>query len=273
MTSSLLLSSMLFVPGNRPERYAKALATGAGVVCVDLEDAVPDEAKRSARDSALAALGHERLGLRVNGVTTRAGLEDLLALADAGRDPAILFVPKVESPAELGVVRGVLGDAVALVPLIETVKGLRAAHDIAAAPGVAGLMFGGGDFAGELGIVLAWEPVLTARQLLVMAASGAGLPVIDVPYLALDDLVGLEAETRRAKAMGFDCKAAIHPGQIDTINAVFRPTPAELAEAEAATQAFAKSGGAAVRFEGRMLEEPVMRRYRRMLAMQGAWNA
>ena len=267
------LSSLLFVPGNRPERYAKALATAASVVCVDLEDAVPDEAKAEARRAALGALGDTRLALRVNGVTTRVGLEDLLALADASARPALLLVPKVESPGALDVVRGVLGEETPVVPLIETVKGLRAAHEIAAAPGVAALMFGGGDFAGELGAPLTWDGTAVARAMLAMAAAGAGVPAIDVPYLALDDRAGLEEETRRARALGFDAKAAIHPGQIDAIEAAFRPSAEELAEAEAATRAFAESGGAAVRFNGRMLEEPVMRRYRRMLAMQGAWNA
>lgn len=273
MPPPLGLTSMLFVPGNRPERFEKALASGASIVCVDLEDAVPDDAKAEAREAALAALGHERLALRINGVTTRAGLEDLLALADAGRDPALLFIPKVESAAELAVVRGAVGDAIRLAPLIETVAGLNAAQAIASAPGVAALMFGGGDFAAELGVPLSWEPLLTARSLLVMAASAAGVPAIDVPWIALDDAAGLETETRRAKALGFDAKAAIHPAQVATIDAVFRPSADELAEAEAATRAFAEGGGAAVRFNGKMLEEPVMRRYRRMLMLQGAWDA
>lgn len=269
------LSSMLFVPGSKPDRFAKALASGARCVCIDLEDSVPAEGKAEARRAALDAIaGDARLALRINGLTTRAGLEDLLALADSKAQPQLLFVPMVESAAEIGIVGAVLGArAPGIVPLIETVKGLRAADAIAAAPRIAAVMFGGGDFSAELGVELAWEPLLAARSALVMVCAGAGVPAIDVPYLALDDTEGLIAEARRAKALGFSAKAAIHPAQVAAIETVFRPSADELAEAAAAEAAFAAAGGAAIRFNGRMLEEPVMRRYRRILAMGSASDA
>lgn len=269
------LSSMLFVPGSKPDRFAKALASGARCVCIDLEDSVPAEGKAEARRAALDAIAADaRLALRINGLTTRAGLEDLLALADSGALPQLLFVPMVESAAEIDIIGAVLGArGSGIVPLIETVKGLRAAHAIAAAPRIAAVMFGGGDFSAELGVELAWEPLLAARSALVMACAGAGVAAIDVPYLALDDTEGLIAEARRAKALGFSAKAAIHPAQVAAIEAVFRPSADELAEAAAAEAAFAAAGGAAIRFNGRMLEEPVMRRYRRILAMGSASDA
>lgn len=266
-------ASMLFVPGTRPERFQKALASGADMVCIDLEDAVPQADKAAARTAALQALdsqmeGRERLALRINGVVTRAGLEDLVALADAPTPPALLFVPKVESAAEIAVIRGALGERTpGIVPLIESVRGMDAIREIAAAPGVAAMMFGGGDFAGELGVELSWEPLATARGLFVMACAGAGLAAIDVPYIALDDQDGLSAEAEAAKRLGFTAKAAIHPAQVAVINSIFRPTSAELAEARAAEEAFRAAGGAAVRFNGRMLEAPIMRRYQRILAM------
>jgi len=266
---------MLFVPGSKPDRFAKALASGARCVCIDLEDSVPAEGKAEARRAALDAIaGDARLALRINGLATRAGLEDLLALADSGALPQLLFVPMVESAAEIDIIGAVLGArGSGIVPLIETVKGLRAAHAIAAAPRIAAVMFGGGDFSAELGVELAWEPLLAARSALVMACAGAGVAAIDVPYLALDDTEGLIAEARRAKALGFSAKAAIHPAQVTAIEAVFRPSADELAEAAAAEAAFAAAGGAAIRFNGRMLEEPVMRRYRRILAMGSASDA
>ncbi len=276
MTTANGLSSMLFVPGSKPERFEKALASGADAICIDLEDSVPDAGKADARAAAIAALagGDRRLILRINGLATRAGLEDLLALADAATLPALLFIPMVESDAQLALVRAILGERTpGIVPLIETVKGLGAAHVIAAAPGVAAMMFGGGDLSAELGVALAWEPLRTARGLFVMACAGAGIPAIDVPFLALDDADGLRVEAEAAKAMGFTGKAAIHPAQVAAINAAFRPTAEQVAEAEEAQRAFDAAGGAAVRFNGRMLEAPIMRRYQRILAMRSNENA
>ncbi len=269
------LASMLFVPGNKPGRYAKALESRADFVCIDLEDSVPAAEKAAAREAALAALGADaRLVLRINSVRTRAGLEDLLALADAPAMPSLLFLPMVEDAAEVAIVASVLGkDTPGLVPLIETVRGIGAAGAIGAAPRVAAMMFGGGDLSAELGVELAWEPLRVARGQFVMACAGAGVPAIDVPYIRLDDEEGLKAETLSARALGFAAKAAIHPAQIDTINSVFKPTAEDLAEAREAEQAFIAAGGAAVRFKGRMLEAPIMRRYRRILAMQENINA
>jgi (S)-citramalyl-CoA lyase len=270
------LTTLLFVPGSKPERTPKALASSADVVCIDLEDSVPAEQKAQAREAALNAIAaaNPRLALRINGIATRAGLEDLLALADAAVLPQLLFIPMVNSAAEIGIVTSVLGSrAPGIVPLIETVKGLRAAREIAATPGVVAMMFGGGDFAAELGVAMAWEPLLAARSEIVLACAEAGIPAIDVPYIVLDDAAGLVTETRAAKALGFAAKAAIHPAQLEGIDSVLRPTAEEIAEAEEAAKVFAAAGGAAVRFKGRMLEAPIMRRYQRILAMRSKTNA
>jgi (S)-citramalyl-CoA lyase len=269
---TIALQSMLFVPGTKPDRFAKALASGADCVCIDLEDAVPTDEKDAARAAALSALqqlADRRLAVRINGVMTRAGLADLLALAAAPVRPPLLFVPMVESPVEMAVVRSALADDnVRLVPLIETVAGLRAAEAIAADPSVAMLMFGGGDFSAQLGTPLAWEPLAAARALLIMAAAGANKPTLDVPYIHLDDSKGLAEECRRAKALGFAAKAAIHPSQIGVIHEIFRPTAAELAEAAEALAAFAAAGRRPIRHKGRMLEAPVVRRFEQILALK-----
>lgn len=270
-------SSILFVPGARPDRFAKAAGAGADCVVIDLEDAVADCDKAAARDAALshiAADARGRFALRMNGVATGHGLADLLALQAAGIRPAALFVPMVESPAELTIVARVLNDPeLALVPLIETSAGLRAAPEIAAAPQVVALMFGGGDLSGELGVELAWEPLLTARSLLALAAAGARVTAIDVPFLRLDDAEGLAAETARAKALGYAAKAAIHPSQVPVINALMQPTPDEFAEAKAAVAAYEAGGRRAIRHQGRMLEAPIIRRYQRVLAAGREANA
>lgn len=268
------LSTLLFVSGATPNRFDKALATQADSVCIDLEDAVPAEGKEEARAQALAAIARApQLALRINPVGTLAGLRDLIALADSGVRPALLLLPKVESPAELAIVTGALGAKVALVPLIETPTGLAATAAIAQTANVAAMMFGGGDMAAELGVELAWEPLLAARGAFLLGCATAGVPTIDVPFIDLADLAGLEAETLRARALGFHAKAAIHPAQVDIINTALRPSAALIAEAQAAQAAFVAAGGAAVRFQGRMLEEPVMRRYRRILAQAQARGA
>ncbi len=262
------MQSLLFVPGSRPDRFAGALASGADAVCIDLEDAVPTDGKEAARTAAIQALGDPRLAIRCNGLATDFGHDDLAMLGAAARRPPLLFIPKVESADELGAA-GALG--VGLVPLIETPKGLRLAHEIAAAPGVVATMFGGGDLSAELGVALAWEPLRTARGLFILACAEAGIPAIDVPFILLDDEAGLAEETARAKALGFAAKAAIHPKQIATIHGVMRPTPDELEEARGAEAAFQAAGGAAVRWNGRMLEAPIMRRYRRILEQEQAY--
>lgn len=262
------LVSLLFVPGARPDRFAKALASDADMACVDLEDAVPADGKVAARTAAIAAIA-PRLAIRINAVTAVAGLADLLALAAGPALPPLILVPMVESPGEIAVICGTLGDSARIVPLIETPRGLRNAADIAGAPGVVALMFGGGDMAGELGTALAWEPLLYARQALLMACAEAGIPAIDVPWIALDDADGLAEEARRAHAIGFQAKAAIHPAQLDAIHGAMRPSPELVAEARAALAAHAAGGGGAIRFAGRMLEAPIVRRYARIVAMSG----
>lgn len=260
------LASLLFVPGTRPDRFVKALASDADLVCIDLEDAVPPEGKAGARAAAIAAIA-PRVAIRINAVTTRDGLADALALATADTPPEAILLPKVESPGEIAVLRGTLGEGARIVPLIETPLGLRHARAIAAAPGVAAVMFGGGDMAGELGTALAWEPLVYARQALLLAAAEAGVPVIDVPWITLDDPDGLARECHRAAALGFQAKAAIHPAQLDAIHAAMRPSPALVAEARAALAAHRAGGGGAIRHNGRILEAPIVRRYARIAAM------
>ncbi len=262
-------TNFLFVPGNRPERYAKALASRADLVCIDLEDSVPDDEKEQARDTALQAIAaHKegRIALRINGMRTAAGLSDVLAVARSAK-PAFLFVPMVECATEIEIIREVIGDETGIIPLVESVRGLRAADSIAQSPGVAALMFGGGDFAGELGVELAWEPLLHARSEIVMASASAKIRAIDVPYIDIENDAGLAEECARAKMLGFHAKAAIHPRQIETIYASMRPSAAELAEARDAIAAFDSGGGAAIRFRGKMLEAPLILRYRQLLSL------
>lgn len=269
----LSLASLLFVPGSRPDRFAKAKTAGADLTVIDLEDAVAAEDKASARATALAQIAQDKAGwaIRINGVTTAAGIRDLAALADADALPDVLLVPMVETATEVDVITGALGQACPqLVPLVETPRGLRHALEIVSRDAVAALMFGGGDFSGELGVELAWEPLLTARQQVILACAEARKPAIDVPFIKLEDEAGLAAECAAARAIGFTAKAAIHPRQLPVIRAAFAPSDAEIAEAREALAAYEAGGGRAIRFKGKMLEAPFVKKYRAVLARADA---
>ena len=215
-TEAALVRSWLFVPAVRPERFAKALGSGADAVIVDLEDAVPAPQKDDARRHALSW-------------RTAAGLRDVLALVDAGAAPEFVVVPKAESADELALLDAVLIGPCArtrLLPLVETARALEAAVAIAAAPRVAGLVLGGADLAADLGAEMSWEPLLAARARIVQAAATAGIAAIDVPHLALADAGALRDETERVRRLGFTGKLAIHPDQVATIHAAYAPSDA-----------------------------------------------
>ncbi|WP_321327152.1 CoA ester lyase [uncultured Parasphingorhabdus sp.] len=266
----ITFTNFLFVPANRPERFEKAVASGADLICIDLEDSVPSDQKDIAREAvltALAGLERKKTAVRINGLRTEAGLADLLALAHTDHPPSLVFLPMVESPTEVEIVWNIIGHRVeGLIPLIETVKGLRAGDAIAASKGVTAMMFGGGDFSAELGTKLEWEPLFSARGAFIMCCASARVVAIDVPYIDMANESGLAEECARAKAMGFHAKAAIHPRQLAAIDSAMRPSEAEIAEAREALAAFEQAGARAISHNGRMLEAPVMERYRRIVA-------
>lgn len=265
--------SLLFVPGSRPDRFDKALSSSVAYVCIDLEDAVAGDDKHDARQTTMAWLAENpdpRIALRINTLASRDGILDLLALEALVASPLIL-VPKIESAEELRIATAILAYRdPTFVPLIETVRGIANAAEIACTPSCAALMFGGADYAAELGVAPAWEPLLAARHAIVAAGARGSLPVIDMPWLDIRDEIGLGQEAHRARALGFLAKAAIHPTQIDPIEAAFRPSGAEIAHASAAVKHFDEAGGRAIKFEGELLDAPVVKRYRRVLAMSGA---
>lgn len=262
------MRSLLFVPGSRPERIAKALAAGADGVCVDLEDAVAPDAKDAARGAVLDELGAPgRFGVRVNPMETDWGRADADALAAHGHAPAFVMLPKAESAAQIDILAAALdgaGDA-GIVPIIESAEGLKNAWEICAADGVSAVLFGGGDMAADLGVAMDWEPLFFARGQVIAACARAGVPAIDVPYLNVKDEAGLRAETERVKALGYTAKACIHPAQIETVNAVFTPAPAEIDQAERVVAALDAAGGGAALLDGKLIEAPIIRRARRVL--------
>ncbi|WP_374669173.1 CoA ester lyase [Ramlibacter sp.] len=270
---------MLFVSGEKPERFPKALAAGADLVCIDLEDAVHPDFKHAARQQVLDFARAHRgapLAVRLNQLRGPEGLRDLLALAESGAVLDWLLLPKVEHPDDLSLVHAVAGHAFhQLMPLIETPLGLQHAPVMAAmartdAPKLAGLMLGGADLSVELGCAFSWDGLLHARGALVAAARRTGLQVWDVPHLDLTDLDGLRDETRRVAALGFTCKSAIHPTQVAPIHEAFLPPQADVAWAQAMLEAEAAHHTGAFIFQGKMVDPPVLAKARRVLRMAGA---
>jgi (S)-citramalyl-CoA lyase len=270
--------NFLFVPGTRPDRFAKALAAWPDMVTVDLEDAVIPAHKDEARDLAMplfdgAEDGIERV-IRVNSVRTPFGLKDLLAIVEHPTPPDGIMLPKVESADEVRIVADLLSRAarpINLHVIIESNPGLDQAQAIAgAAPAIKSLLFGAVDMAAELGSAMDFTSMLYARSRVVHAAASHGLDVIDVPWLDLADGAGLLEECRLVQALGFTGKAAIHPKQLPVINGVFTPGPERIAYARKVIAAFEASPDGLVVVDGKLIEIPVVRIARRTLAVAAA---
>ena len=233
---SALPRSWLFTPGSRPDRFAKAAATAAEALILDLEDAVAEDRKLEARGHVLAFLAErpqvaQQVIVRVNPLGRAVGLEDLAALAQLKAGPDLILVPKAEEPAELALAARVLEDAgstARLAALVESARGVARAAEVAAAtPRLAALMFGAADYAADMGQqVGAFQPDF-ARASIVNAAAAGGIAAIDSPFFAIDRPDELAAECRRSRGVGFHGKAAIHPAQLEPIGEIFAPTPAE----------------------------------------------
>ncbi|SDX43491.1 citrate lyase subunit beta / citryl-CoA lyase/(S)-citramalyl-CoA lyase [Albimonas donghaensis] len=273
--------SLLFVPGARPAIFEKAMGSGADIVCVDLEDAVPPSGKDAARPDGVAWLAGAAAGdactraLRINGLKTVAGLRDLAAVADAAPAAGLVVMPKVDEAAEVRIVDAALTEAgsdAGLVVLIESVDGLENVQEIVAASSRVKLaMFGAVDLSAELGCDNAPGPLAYARARVVHAARRAGVPAMDVPSLNFRDLDAVAAEAEAARAMGYSGKAAIHPTNVGAVNGVFTPTPEQVAQARKVIAAYEASETGLVVIDGKLIEAPVIRAMRaRMEAAEAA---
>lgn len=259
------MSVLLFVPGDRPERFAKAVDSGADAAILDLEDAVAPHRKADARAAVREALaGGLRAYVRVNPASSDLGRADLQMLV--GLAPVGVLLPKAAGAHDVDFVRHVLPDA-EVVALIESIDGLRHAEAIAAAAGVRALAFGAYDMCAELGARPVPEVLAPLRSQVVLAARAAGVAAYDTPFLVLEDEPALIADARRGLDFGFDGKLAIHPKQVAPIRAIFTPSAEDLDRARAIVRA-AERGGVAV-VDGAMVDAPVFAAARRVLARAG----
>jgi citrate lyase subunit beta/citryl-CoA lyase len=255
--------SLLFVPGSRPDRFAKAAVASPGMVILDLEDAVAAADKGTARDHARSWLGAGNPAmLRINGAGTPWYDADV-AMARAVGCPVMLA--KCEDGTQVAGLGRALGSGVPIVPLVETATGILNAREICAAPGVARVGFGSIDLATELGVDPAdTTAMLAARSQLVLASAAAGIAgPVDSPTLDLTDESSWRSDAAHARSLGFTAKLCIHPRQISAVEAAFAPTPVELSWARDIVDS---AHDAVTTVAGSMVDPPVVERARRLLA-------
>ncbi len=270
--------SFLFVPGTGLNMLPKALAAAPDIICVDLEDAIAPQHKDAARRNTLAAFstlpenpGDCELVVRINSLRTADGLADVLAILASPTPPPSLMLPKIKSAEEVCLLDELLEQAavpIRLQLIIETNDALERCHEIAqASTRVDTLLFGGADMAAELRVEPKWEALLYARSRLVHAAASAQVDLIDVPYLDLEDMAGLEREAALCATLGMTGKGAIHPRQLPIIERHFSPSDAQIAYAKRITAAFEQADSGLLVVDGKLIEKPVLRSQYRILAI------
>lgn len=283
--TTVLLRTLLFVPGNRERFIAKLAELRPDAVVLDLEDAVPPAEKAGARLTVRRAIGQLDVSrfavfVRVNGLGSGLIGEDLRAVVVPGLDG--VFLPKVESVSDVHQANMLLAHAeqrsglgvgsIRLVPVLETVRGVLDARAIlSAGPRVLAAAFGAEDFTLDLGVQRSrdgWE-TFYPRAHLALAARAAGVLAIDGPWSDIGDEEGLVAEARLARQLGFSGKQVIHPSQIGPVNRVFAPQPEELAWARRVVEAYEAAtarGEGSVAVDGKLIDVPMVERARRLLA-------
>ena len=268
--------SLLFTPGDRPERLRSAPETGADVLCFDLEDGVAPGAKRAARGSVHEVLSDPDFDpdAEVCVRLSRDPAADVAAVADRDVRLDAVMLPKAESATAVEQVADLLAEAGHRLPvfaLVETARGVLAADRVAAAEPTAVLCFGAEDLTADLGAAPGpgRAEVAYARQRTLVAARAAGVAALDAVYVDYGDEAGLRDDTAAAVALGYDGKAAIHPDQIGPVHDVFAPDPEQVAWAERVLAARDEADGGVATVDGQMVDAPVFARAERVLERAG----
>jgi citrate lyase subunit beta/citryl-CoA lyase len=270
-----LAISYLFVPGNRPERFSKAVEAGPDAIILDLEDAVHPDSKAAARAAIWAwqestpRVSCERY-IRLNSVSSTLFRQDLTWLNDMRYPERCdgIFLPKAECPEALTqVVERLLKwqPELKIIAIIETAKGLQQVESIAAIPGIARLAFGSLDFSLDINCSQSPEAFLFARNRIVLASRTADLPSpIDGVTPAISDLAVVAKDSHYARSLGFGAKLCIHPSQLVTVQRAFLPDSRQLAWADRVMSAVA-TGSHAVQVDGEMVDLPLIEHAQRLL--------
>ena len=261
------IASLLFVPGSRPERFAKALGSGAGAVIVDWEDAVAPADKDAARHhlvnavEALSQPERARLMVRINGAGTPWHDNDVAVLPTLVKlGVTSVVLPKAEDVVDIARVAAAMGEGGSVWPIIESAAGLDNAKAIAKAPQVLRVLFGDLDFQADLGMSCGSDgPELYApRMAIVVASRLAGLPApFDGVSAETKDMAVVQAQAERALRGGFGGKLCIHPAQIAAVHAAFAPTPERLEWANKVLSGFREHNGGVFNLDGKMVDAPV----------------
>jgi citrate lyase subunit beta/citryl-CoA lyase len=281
------IRTALFVPGNRPDRVDKAVATAADVVIIDLEDAVPYSQKKETRPvvrEKILAYQERPIFVRTNALDTEFFEEDLNAVVVEGL--ACIIVPKVEAAAQIQEInqgllkveenKGLRPGSVSIIALVESALAVENVFQIVSQrtdpQRLFTVAFGAADFALDMGfeITKTGEELFYPRSRIAVACRAAGVePPLDTPFMIdLKDREALEADTKRACQLGFQGKLCIHPNQVDICNRLFSPTKGEIEYAQKVIQAFDAAeadGTAAIQLEGKFIDYPVVERCRRIL--------
>lgn len=260
--------SFLFVPGNRPDRYGSAAASGADVVIIDLEDAVPLAEKDTARQAAIQYLSANSAAVRINAASTEWHEQELAAIMSCAGLRAVV-VPKAVGHDTVATAIAALDGRVPIFALIETAARILASSQLARTSGIARLMFGSLDYSLDVGALEPSEDqseLLLPRSELVIASAAAGLPgPVDGVHPTVNDAQGLTASAEHARMLGFTGKLCIHPTQVAAVNQAFTPTAALISWADRVAEAHRSSGGGVILMDGEMLDRPQFDRARLIL--------
>lgn len=288
----ITIRTALFVPGNRPDRIVKAFGTGADVVIIDLEDAVPLSEKESSRPNVrekVAEFADRMILVRTNALGS--------AFVDGDLDEAIvegvngIILPKVERADDITKINELLikveknralpEGSICVFPLIESAAGVQHIYDIVSKKTkperIYTVMFGAADYTLDMGIEMTMEgnELFYARSRIAIACRAAGIaPPVDTPFMIdLKNTEALISDAGRAKELGFQGKLVIHPNQVEPCNKIFSPLPEEIKKAEKIVKAFEEAeaaGMAAIQLEGKFIDYPVVKRAKDILALAAA---
>ena len=274
--------SFIFTPGLKPEMFPKALESGADMVCIELEDGIAIKDKDEARNNTIDALktlkvkNEVELVVRLNCQRTKFGLLDLEAFISSKIKIKALMLPKVNTPEEISLIDDLLTDCnldTDLHVIMETNEGLKNIYDIAhSSKRIVALYFGGVDMAAELRVPNNFQNLIYARSKLVHAGASAGIDVIDVPYLDLEDMNGMKKEAELVRDLGFTGKGSIHPKQINILNDIFTPSEEEISKAKKIVDKFNESNTGLVVIDGKLIEKPVLREMQRKILIADKIN-
>ena len=261
--------SFIFTPPLKSKMFDKAINSGADIVCLELEDGISPKEKKPARKMALDLIKKKKLDnkveilIRINCIREAFGISDIKDILDSKAQPNGIMIPKVKNPEEIVILDNLFTERSLNTKfhiIIETNQGLQNAYQIASSSNrIEALFFGAVDMSAELRCRNDWEALLYARSRVVHAAASNELDVIDVPFLDLEDLKGMENEAHKAKKIGFTGKGSVHPKQIEILNKVFTPTIEEYNNAKNLINTFDKTTSGLLVYKGKLIEKPVLR--------------